>query len=404
MAYSSLNIPIPLDYAAQILGINPAHFNCAVAEPNFGLCGPGCSGLWGEWPWQQDTGFSRESLARSLAGARLDVERYLGMPVAPRLKSTWVRYTADCGTDLPVYVGEHLQNYVPYVATELATVTAAADGIEFVDSDTDGFDETVTVTFPCDDAIDPASLVLYANGQFGKPAARIHPFVDAAVVDGEAVITLDVWQLIRPELLIGKRTGQSMVINLADPLSFLDEVTVGYMKATWAETPPARIILQEPEVTCGLGTCVACTGGSLDAAYTSDGDKILVYPAEWNADTETWDRVAWPTCSLSKVAAVEARIYQSYSPATPRSEVSEEIAEIISVLAASRMRYHKCDCTCSEGMAWFEFSTDMAKTSGEGRYVTADLLNCPFGTRMGEQLAWNRLRSMAGLVVGRGSY
>lgn len=97
-----------------------------------------------------------------------------------------------------VYVGEHLQDYVPYVATELATVVATvgevAGGLEFVDSDADGFDETVTVTFPCDDAIDPASLVLYANGQFGKPAARIHPFVDATIADGEAVITLDVWQ------------------------------------------------------------------------------------------------------------------------------------------------------------------------------------------------------------------
>ena len=76
MALAKTPTLLPLDRAAEVLGISPLHFNGVrsqyIHDESY------CDGAWFQEAYQRADRFSREDLARLLAVAEETVARYLG--------------------------------------------------------------------------------------------------------------------------------------------------------------------------------------------------------------------------------------------------------------------------------------------------------------------------------------
>ena len=86
MARASTYTLLSLDRFAQILGIDPAHFNqCGAPSldpavfPEEGRC----SDVWFQYDWQKNDRVSRETLARAIKAAEDDIAKVLNYYPAP---------------------------------------------------------------------------------------------------------------------------------------------------------------------------------------------------------------------------------------------------------------------------------------------------------------------------------
>ena len=213
MAYSNVDTKLSLDECAAILGINPAHFNSATADPvAYSPCGGGCQGFWCESAWQSPGAMSRQSLALAIAAAEREVERWVNRPLTPRRRQRLVRIPRDYSPyfGFRTYIGPHLANYVPYGLVSLGTVTVPEDpapaplgaayapdpgasSMVFSDMDGDTLYETVTLSLPITGEVDPGAVVVYLSGEFGERAGQIRPLRGVAVSSDTLTITLDCW-------------------------------------------------------------------------------------------------------------------------------------------------------------------------------------------------------------------
>lgn len=414
MAFSALETALPLDECAQRIGANPALFNQSFVANLIGACGTDCSGLWVEWLWQVETGLSRDALAHQLLVAENEIASYLGRPLVPKRKRQFFDIRPDpngCNlfTGMHLHLSEYLEDYWPYVPEELGTI--ALEDATAEDQDNDGFPETVAFAVTADTAVEPEALVAYVGGRFGVLGSQIRPVTDITHVDilGERTFTIriPVWQLVKPELLYSRTFGNNAALDLTDGDIFVTSVAFGYMRQD-KSSARARLYYSTPAVTCGNDGCAACTDTYVDADWRTDGARIWVYPAEYDPDDDSWTASSLLDCTCGRrPSSVEIVYYDGISPATPRSELSENLKEAVSLLAAARFTRVRCDCECGNAMQFRTLQRDLAMVEGAGRYTTAAKLNCPFGTRYGEQEAFNRIAAMtggAGLVVKHGGF
>jgi len=84
MANADTPTLLSLDQYADILGIDPRHFN-QVYSADWPVSGA-CDSVWFQWAWQDPDKASREDLARAIAQAERLIADYIGFWPAP----TWV--------------------------------------------------------------------------------------------------------------------------------------------------------------------------------------------------------------------------------------------------------------------------------------------------------------------------
>ncbi len=396
--YTDLSIKLSLQECTSLLQINPAHFCSAHADPiAFGACSPGCDDFWAERNWSGSP-LSRDSLARAILNAELDIERAVGMSLTPKAKGR-IFDAPDHKDPLLGYkyqVGPHLAGYYPYRPYYLGVA-----GVQFDDLDEDGLDEVAYLEFDAPPDFDPAALVLYASGSFGRPGARIWPPASVEVTEGRVRVGLHCWQAInRRWLLLPKMVS----VNLLDSDSYLERIDYGVMVPD-KTLPQAIYIYDEPTVTCGQPDCTVCNERIGYGLLESVGDMVTVWPAQFNEETLLWERVAAAeNCTCYHFPKqVHVTTYTSFCPPTPCGDLCDPIKWAVALLAGARVQTGHCECDCSAS-AWFRtLQKDQANAYGQ-RYMTQEMLACPFGTREGEFLAYNAIKSSVGLVVKNASF
>jgi hypothetical protein len=391
--YTDLPVRLSLQECVRLLQINPAHFCSASADPvAFGPCGPGCDDFWAERNWS-GAPLSRDSLARAILQAEIDVEKAVGLPLTPKARTH--------SLDAPNYrdprqgykyaIGSHLAGYYPRKPQLLTSCPVVLD-----DYDEDGLTETATITFAAPAALDPAALVFYVDGQFGRPAGRIWPPRDVAAADGMVTVHFDCWQVIDRRYLLLPRL---VIVNLLEQSSYLLSISVGVMVEDRAQ-PQVVYVYDEPAATCGRPDCTACTERITYGVLESIGDVVTAWPARYDESAGNWVRSSEPTdCSCVRFpSTLHITTYHSFCPPTPTEELCDPIKWIVALLAGARVQTGYCECDCSSS-AWFRgLQKDAANAFGT-RYMTSDALACPWGTRIGEQQAYSALRAAVGLVV-----
>jgi len=394
--YTDYPIRLSLQECVRLLQINPAHFCSATADPiAFGPCSPACDDFWAERNYSGSP-LSRDSLARAILNAELDVEKQVGMPLTPKPKARILDAPDDKNPFLgyKYVIGPHLAGYYPYKPSYLGNYR-----IELLDNDEDGLNETARIRCPA--VADLSALVFYAPSLFGRDGARIWPPRLVTVVDDVMTVEFDCWQVIdRRKLLLPKL----VIVELLNDESYLSTLDVGIMVED-KSMPQVIYVYDEPPVACGNPDCTACTERISYGLLESVGDTITTWPATWNEETLEWERnVDRAACTcLRYPAQVHVTTYHSFCPPTPTSELCDPIKWVIALLAGARVQIGHCECECTAS-AWFRnLQRDQANSYGQ-RYMTQGMLEIPFGTREGEYLAWNALRSSIGLVVKHASF
>lgn len=211
MARSDINTVIPLDRAAQILGINPYHFNTIETSLNPINHTVDCSDEWFQKPHQRYGAASRDDLARALNQAEKQVFKYLGYAPVPiwieqeehRVRKPYdVQHRNFAGINARGQRKSIETNYGYVVSTGTKTKTLIDDAaaITYSDADGDGYNELATVTVSTT-VTEAQEIHAYFPGKSGLDTWEIRP-IDVSISGGIATITFQKYLVPLPDLWV----------------------------------------------------------------------------------------------------------------------------------------------------------------------------------------------------------
>jgi hypothetical protein len=420
MARASYQTLLSLDRYAKILGINPAHFN-SVAGTNVMPVTGSCHHLWFQHAWQNTEAVSREDVAQAIANAEWEIAELLGYHPAPR-------YIAK---EMHVYPHHHRREVLGLGLTPIGkakavkakwgkfiqagqraltlvgTATTAGGTLTFVDDDGDGFAETVRIALATT-LTDPTDIKAFYPGKSGEDVWEIRPAKSKTISGGTLVMKFWIWQIVDENLMeaLVDADGSLGAVDIDTVTNFLDSIEV-YLEYTdftqescqffWE--PPINMLTEFCSACCGAG-CIACSLTVQDGCiHVRDVDLGLVVPmpATYNSEISNWAEMAPAVCrepDIIKFWYYAGDIWNRFLDGLSYDPLSDFLAEAITLLATARLGRPFCGCSTLTNMA-LKLQRDMAFSSGEeGAYnVTFGMLDNPFGTRLGEVMAWKRLHA-----------
>lgn len=415
MAIASTPTLLSLDRFAEIMGVNPMHFNGAVAPDIDGQPMPvdnSCTALWYRYAWQANDRVSWEDLAREIANAEQELEEYLGYPLAPR----WVtnephiyprgqhRELYGNGYDLrgqPKTVqldkGKVLQG-----GQRASDVVEAGVALVFSDDDGDGFEETVTVTVTLPATVtDLREVKIYYPGESGDPTWEIRPARTKSLSGTTCTMTFWSWQFITPGNFNRFPTVAGLdAVNISTPSSVC-VATVDVYREYNDFTEPGVVFYWE-------NVCNACSGSSCPiCGYSSQNGCLLqkdpadgvvwVKPGTYSATNEQWQDVdTWvENVEPDLLAAHYYAGAQSdrYRASLEWSPMPNDLARAVAYMTVARLEREFCNCG-NVGSLTDYLRNDLARNERGGvSYTTPfELLENPLGTRRGEVMAFQLLK------------
>jgi len=393
MARASLHTLLGLDNFARIMGINPVHFAGAYADPIWPQIG--CDDLWPQYTWQSDALVSREELAEAIRGAELDVTSALGYFPAP----TWVEeevHPVDRVTRMDDVYAHRIKERLDFGKVSApgrkATVLIEESApIVYSDEDLDTWEETATVTVAAIDQDIPLNEVrIFFPGYDGFETMEIRP-IKSITYDGVgATIVFDAWLAVPLALWEAYPTsGDYLGINLADEDNRITEVDV--YRVYNDETQVAAEFLVE--TTSGIAT-VTGTFRVLDAGTG------VVNPFVATCDGSLWNE---SLACYGKLLMVKYYYYSGNFPQERtldgrRIEMTQYLAEAIAWMASARVTRPVCGCSNIQAI-FDELRVDLTRVDRRSfNMISEEKMNNPFGTRVGEVRAWDRISKMASRI------
>jgi len=437
MARASTHTLLSLDRYAKILGVNPVHFAGATAGEFFPLHNR-CSDIWLQHGWMFADSVSREDLALAIRDAELDIANELGFWPAPTWTVQEIRqYPRHHRPDAYRYGGRNVRGQMLSVLAEygkviqagqravtlVGTATAAGGELVYSDADGDGFTERATITLPTT-LTDASRVKVFITGYGGAPIWEIRDPWYKEISGGNVEIRFYVWQMIRPELWEVYPTTATMdgpqAIDLTDLTNLVQSVEV-YREYTptngvsatfyWEPTPSDSLI----DGLCGLcgGTgCEACTlttqNGCLHVRDANRG-VVVPQPATYDEDTAAWSGDCFAKCrdpDFVKVWYYSGGFDQGFLAGHTLDPLPQVWANAIAWLATARLERPFCSCgnVLALCQKWQDNLAAVSSTQQQAQsYQNApDVLSNPFGSRLGEVMAWRRVRRSKDRLPGGG--
>ena len=420
---------LSLDRYAQIMGLNPVHFNQGYDETYFPV-DSSCPDVWFKYHWQRPGYASRHDLAMAIRSAEKSIADVLGY--WPGLK--WVaeeehqydkfhrRYIRNVGW-MPDVSGNFKSvsaNYGDIISPGKRGVAVASTsaGVTYADDDSDGLAETATVTV--DYSGTAAETVLnrawynlgtecrfgvYHDGFGGHPDWEIRYPVSVDISGTTITFTFRSWQLLLPSLLeeFPQLGSTPFPIDVSETSNFVSTVDV------YLEYPD----LSQPSTTFvwdGQRTCSICSGAGCENCgvetrngclnLSDPGTGILTpIPASYDATNEVWTQSDISTeyePHIVKLWYLSGKISDEYRMGLTCDPLEESLAQAIAWLATARLVREPCGCGNTK-QSMMELRKDVAIVSPEGNFVVGidDALKNPFGTRLGEIRAWRSVARLA---------
>jgi len=417
MARASTPTLLSLDRYAQIVGINPAHFNGGATSTVMGISPNACEDTWWQYSWQAFDRVSREDLAQAIADAERDIAEVIGWWPAPMWMSEEViRYPRHHRPDVIQYGGTDVRGYFKSIHTEWGNVIAG--GRRALDCEEDqavvytpaleDFKHTATITVAGVTWTDAREVKVYFAGYGGAREWEIRPARTKVIDAGTFTATFWAWQLIDPAVweAMPDISDSPSAIDLIDPDMFVDEVDV--CREYNDTTAVASTFYWEPLCcnalpcsVCGGTGCAACALTTQDGClHVRDAPTGMVVPqvATYDEDEEQWDSDTQTVCrdpDFVKTWYYAGLIDDAYLAETSFDPLSNYWAQAIAWLATARLERPPCACNNVTAVC-AEWRKDLAVMGGDTGHMLSDrLLDNPFGTRRGEIMAWNRVSRLA---------
>lgn len=424
MAVASTPTLLSLDRYAEIMGIGPMHFNGAqawVSGQEVMKYTAKCEDIWRQYAWQNADQVGRDELAMSIRDAEIDVAKVLGYWPAP----TWMygeihkyprHYRRDAyNMDMYNVRGQHKTiklNYGKFIqggvrtTSLISTATVAGLTLDYSDEDGDGFEETATVTATTT-LTDECEIHVYFTGMSAAPEWEIRPARTKSISGGIFTATFWSWQFIDPDLWNAfPLDGETDTINISTDANFVTSVDVyrvyndytsAHVTIQWENTPTSLY----PSCICNIcgGTgCIACAFTTQDGCVhvrDTEVSMVAVVPADYDSTDGRWEKATMSVCRdpdqilVNYYAGEQSNRYLSGFTCNP---MPLELERAIAWLATARLERPYCACGASTALGE-DLRTDLA-LSGAGmpnRFLPESLLDNPWGTRLGEVRAWQRI-------------
>jgi len=414
MAIAKTSTLLSLDRYAKIMGINPLHFNQAIATGTSGVeilpnSSSPCTGIWYQHAWQTGDGIGREELAQEIATAERDIADFLGYYPAPKYIAQEIhlypssnrRDVVGTGIDVVGRLKSVTCEYGKFVLAGRREVTlVGSPSVVYTDDDSDGFYETATVTIATTET-DECELKVYFTGHSGDETYEIRNYKSKALSGGTLTVVFDSWQLIDPSLWETFPTSNDLdtKVEITDTSKFV--VTVDVYREYTDTTQDSVNFYWEGE------TNLLTTQGGVLHPRSVDLGVVVPSPATYNATTEVWDANDWTKSQepdFLKIWYLAGEYSNEYRRVTTCDPLSDYWATTIAWLATARLGGRMCDCDSAYGRFAKELQTDVLDTNTGLSYVGVDVTTNPFGTRLGELRAWRRVdgfgrKSMKGFAV-----
>lgn len=412
MARADTLTKLPLDRWAQLMGINPMHFN-GVFHPNHPPTV--CEQPWLQHPWQAADRLGREDIANAISEAEASIEKELNF----RLKPTWevdewnptVRpwrpeFHNLSVTDIRGFnpVAKVRWGYFVTGGFRAKEIIQTGVGIVFSDNDGDSYEETATITVSVSITNECEIALYYPVGGPVVNAAddryQIRP-INVSITAGVATITCQRHQLVDAE-------RQSDLIPPADD-SHLRGVD-GTIDANFLATIDVYRVSNDPQQqvqflwepkgcsSCSGTGCNICSYNVQLGCLLLRGDprnsNIVYRPATWNTTTLEFDTAPWSVRGREP-DLIRVWYYAGWRDRTldcPTLVMDSFYERAVAYYAAGLL--DRPICECNNVRAWIEqWQIDLARQpSGGGTYQNVEeTLRNPLGTTRGAQYAWNRL-------------
>ncbi|MDK1117610.1 MAG: hypothetical protein QGM50_02345 [Anaerolineae bacterium] len=398
MARADIVTWLPLDRWAEIIGIHPLHFNGLVSTsliPN-NVCG----GPFFQFSWQHSDRIGTEDIAMAIQAAEQEISREVGYNLMPDWTAEErLNYTLP-GTpgvfSLSGINPRGMFNSIELrrghiISGGIKTKTVVSTGASFVrsDIDSDGFQETCTVTVATT-VTDKNEIHLFYPAQNGANEWEIRP-IKVAFSGANVVITFNIWQI---------RAANQMEKFNPEPLDAEDnasyESTVDVYRVHNDPSVQIKFLWENfPNLSC-CGTCVACQFGTQTGCFHLREARLglaVPAPAAWDSDDEEFDKKEWAVCrGPDQIQAWYYSGFEDKSLTRPRAEMSKFWEYAVAYYAASKLDRDVCGCSnVNQFIANWRMDMMVVEQEGISINITPELLSNKLGTTRGAIYAYRRI-------------
>ena len=389
MARSVVPTLMPLDQYAELLGLDPRHFN-QVSCRAFPDTRSGGNIIY-ERQWQKPGRASRYEIAQAIASSEQLIAQWLhywpgpkyiadevapfpqGSPTALGPQAYPFLYPCTSGIVRPTVNAKWFRFLAG--GKRRTTLIEAGVTITYDDDDGDGWDEMVTITLTVADTsiLDPEEIGVFpptAKTQNDNDRIRC---LDVTFTDATTIVIRgqSAWFVVPALWNTAKKDG---FVDGDDVASFLDEVDVYRIYTESNESyPPVEFGWQSSTHV----TAFEIQYGVLQS-WNPELGILTFHPATWDSTVGAWELSTYTKCRFPSLMRLS---YLAGWPSDGTGRLSEPFASAVAALATARLT-----SPISEGAEsvekifnyWQERITDPLPQQ----------VACPFGLRYGAWEAW----------------
>lgn len=388
---------LSVDEWANIMGINPLHFN-GLSHPT--LSNTVCGEVFFEHAWQHSDRVGREEIRLAIKQAEEDIAREAGfnlMPdwtIAERLPYPRPRHPEVYGFGgyNPRFMLKSVElprGYILSGGVRTKAVISSGVAIARTDADSDQFQETCMVT-AATSVTDPNEIHLYYPGKSGDDCWEIRP-ISVTISGGVATIVFKVWQVVAANK---RDVLDPEPLDATDEDSFEDTVDI-YRVYNDPATQLQFIWENSPEVW-SCGSCAACQLETQAGCFHLRDHRmgfIVPAPGSWNSDDEQFDSSEWSVCrDPDQVRVWYYSGYVDQSIPRPYAELSNYWKTTIAYYAASMLDRPVCGCSNVAGFIERWRKDAMFNSDKDTQInITPELLANKMTATMGGLYAYKRI-------------
>ena len=398
MARANVKTWLPLDRWAEIIGLNPLHFNqlnSANLVPN-NVCGD----VWFAYSWQHSDRVGREDIAMAIQAAEREIAQEVGYNLLPdwtveerlsypepAMAGAYNMYGTNPRGMLNSM--ELKRGFVIAGGVRAKSVVQAGAAIVRTDADVDGYQETCTVTVATS-VTDANEIHVYYPGKSGNDFWEIRP-IGVTLSGGNAIITFKAWQV--------SAANQQDAIN-ADVLDAEAagsyETTVDVYRVYNDPSTQAQFMWENDTPYDCCGSCVACQFSTQAGCFHLREARLglaVPAPASWSSEDEEFTAQEWSACRApDQVRFWYYSGWQNPSLDRPKVTMDSYWEYAVAFFAASKL--DRPVCGCSNVNQFIEkWRRDAAFSSQEegGFTVTPEMMANKMGTSMGALYAYKQI-------------
>ncbi len=424
MARTLTRTRLPIDRWAEILGMDPRHFNQVTTAAKSVTT---CSTVWKQYAWQENDQVGREDVALAIQQAERMIEDLVHYKLLPGW-SVDERITVTKAA-IPEVINVGLLNSRGFRQTfksdfghiisggiESKTAIEAGAGVVYSDEDGDGYPETATITatIPASVAItNPDEVAVYFPGESGNDDWEIRPLINpltrrrsVSIVGSTITIVCQRELLVDPDLWNALNPGPVDGDNDANFVATVD--------VFWHRNDPQQqvTLMWSPRLgdscNCGDSTCPSCAHSTQVGCLLAQDFRQGIFsfrPGTFDSSDETFTAV---NPAVGRAPDHLRTWYYSglrdMGRDAPNLEMDPQWERAVTYLSITLLTRPLCGCNNLQQLAK-RMTEDLAANVAAGEVsqsfqLNDSILNSPWGTMRGAIFAWN-MSKMDGRQIGQ---